>query len=139
MGWGWGTPPLDKIRLKLTMFKFRRKWVTEATFWIKLFKLWKRQMRARKENEINKVLKKGRRERRKLTRRHRKWLWEREKHKPGSEADRERESWASGTLGFLTLGYCLLWEDGWLSGAGGSSGILWRVTYMPEKHFERPR
>ena len=87
---GWGTPSLNEISLGLShMFKFRRKWVTETAFWIKLFKSRKRKMRARKEKEIKGVQKKGRREsRRKQTRGYMKWLWEKQKPKPGSEADR---------------------------------------------------
>uniref|UniRef100_A0A8C6I0W4 Protein phosphatase 1A n=1 Tax=Mus spicilegus TaxID=10103 RepID=A0A8C6I0W4_MUSSI len=68
------------------MFKFRRKWVTETAFWIKLFKSRKRKMRARKEKEIKGVQKKGRREsRRKQTRGYMKWLWEKQKPKPDLE------------------------------------------------------
>lgn len=86
---GWGTPPLNEISLVLSahLSKFGRKWLTETAFWIKLVKSRKRKMRARKGNEIRRVQKKGRREtRRRLARGHKKRLWERDRHAPGSEA-----------------------------------------------------
>ena len=59
-------------------------------------------MRARKEKEIKGVQKKGRRDpRRKQTRGYMKWLWEKQKPKPGSEADRGKDRWISGLLGFV--------------------------------------
>lgn len=100
---GWGTPPLKEISLGLSILKFRRKWVTETTFWIKLFKSRKRKMKARKKNEIR-VQKKGRREtRRKQTRGLQKWLWEREKHEPGSETEEKAEEGRAGPLAPLAF------------------------------------
>lgn len=126
---GWGIPPLKEISLGLSMFKFRRKWVTETTFWIKLFKSRKRKMKVRKKNELREQ-KKGRRETRgKQTRGLHKWLWEREKHEPGSETAQEAEEGGAGPLAPLASNswvvLSMLWKDSWLAGGGGFSGILY--------------
>ncbi|KAM7323327.1 hypothetical protein ACRRTK_017433 [Alexandromys fortis] len=85
-------------------------------------------MKVRKENELR-VQKKGRRETRgKQTRGLHKWLWEREKHEPGSETAEEAAEGGAGPLAPLAsnswVALSMLWKDGWLAGGGGFSGIL---------------